>query len=373
MDAKQIISWLSGIFVSILSSTAIAGLPSLKDFNANHTDMYASLLYLQPGSDGLNYAVFTSGNQPFQQSWAYQAIDPSYSPGYEFGVNHMFNDGFHSISLSWSHLNTKDSDSKQVSSGTDLKTVEFVAPEFDVGPAVFGIKRADAMVEFNFDSLKFNLGRSLQPSANLQTKFFAGVGLLRIDQTITTAFSQYAGTPATPYSYALPADPNYLFKIKSQSSYLGAGPDIGFNAQYQLFRNIGLVGEMSGILAAGKSRAKENYTANSTRLIEIGFSPSQQKLTVPDSTDVVVGFDGKLGVFYQNKNSRFSRIRLETGYRLSGYYNPITAVTPTSLVQVGTIVATPEFSTGTMAINSSKVKRYKYDVNGLYLTLGVAL
>ena len=373
MNVSKLVNVFCVLTLNCVYTSAFAELLKDEPISNNKAEVYAELLYLQPSSNNLKYAVFVSGQQPYSQSWHYQEINPSYSAAFELGLNYNFIQPQVSASLSWLHLNTSDSDFKQASQNTDLQTVEFVAPSYEVGPPVFGIKRADSSVKFAFDSIELNAGKLFQYSDKLSAKVFGGLNILRVHQNLTTVFSDYAGSPATPYSYALPPDPLFLFETQNVSKYTGAGPDLGLNVQYSVFKGFGLVGELLGTLTAGRMSVVDNFNSTSTRLVNLGLSPSYQAVTTPNSTEVVSGFDGKLGLFYRHTGpQQLSNFTLEAGYRLAYYNNAIGEVAPASLVQAGTVLITPEFATGTMAINSTEARSRNFTFNGPYANLKLA-
>jgi hypothetical protein len=79
-------------------------------------DAYGEVLFLQPYSDNLKYAVFVSGTQPYYQSWHYQAITPRYAPAFEVGLHAFFTEAqsdFSRAALSWLHLESHDNGFKQ--------------------------------------------------------------------------------------------------------------------------------------------------------------------------------------------------------------------------------------------------------------------
>ncbi|MCL9683024.1 Lpg1974 family pore-forming outer membrane protein [Legionella maioricensis] len=372
MNLTKLISAFCGLTLSCVYTTTFAEL--LKDEPAKkNLELYGGLLYLQPNSDNLKYAVFVSGNQPYSQSWHYQEIHPAYSPAFEVGLNYNFSASPYQANVNWLHLDTSNSTFKQASQSTDLSTVEFVAPAYEVGPPVFGIKRADSTVKFDFDSIDINASKLFEYSPNLRARLFGGLNILRINQTLTTVFSDYAGAPATPYSYALPPDPQFFFETQNKSEYLGAGPDLGLNVQYVVYRGFGVVGELAGMLTAGGISVVDNFTASSARLTFLGLSPSHQEVTTPDVTQVVTGFDGKLGLFYNYSGRHIDSLTIEAGYRLAYYNNAIAEVSPATLVQAGTVFITPSFATGTMAINSTEARSRNFSVNGPYVNLTLAV
>jgi hypothetical protein len=280
----------------------------------NHTaEAYASLLYLQPNADNLRYAVFVSGNQPYHQSWYNQTINPAYSPNFDIGFNYSAEDTGYNSALSWLHLDTSDSASKQANESIQNATVEFVGPSYDVGPLVFGIKHAESTVKFAFDSILINAGRSIQPLPHLRINVFGGLDLLRIKQTITTVFGDYQGAEPTAYSYGLPADPAFSFQTQNVSTYLGIGPDLGLDARYQRDNGLGVAGSFLGTVTVGSVSSKDSFKSTSTRLNLLGVNPSQQFLTTPNATQVVPGVDGRLSVFYDYQGPKVSKLTLD-GY-----------------------------------------------------------
>ncbi|MDF1827041.1 MAG: Lpg1974 family pore-forming outer membrane protein [Legionellaceae bacterium] len=373
MDFNKSLNFFLGGLFCLVQPHAFAG--TVGTAPVNKADIYASLLYFQPNSNNLNYAVFVSGLQPLYQSWHYQSINPDYSPGFEVGGNYTFSNALYQASVDWVHLNTRDSSFKQASQSTTLATVEFVAPPFEQSPPVFGIKRADSTAAFNFDSIELNVGRMFehQHHSQLRAKLYGGLNVLRIKQTLTTVFSDMQGSPATPYSYALSPDPSFSFQLKNTSDYVGVGPDLGINIAYTVTHGLGVLGDFVGTLTAGNVRVKDQFTSTSARLTALGVGVSQQEITVPDATRVVPGFDGKLGVFYNYFGKNIPKLTFEVGYRFAAYINAISTVNPSTLVQAGTVILTPEFATGTMAIVSSDVRDRPFNFNGPYLKLNVAI
>ncbi len=355
------------------SQDLLSGKMVKKEQTNNKSGFYAGLLFIQPSSDNLKYATFVSGTQPYYQSWHYQAINPDYSPAFELGFNYAIPQTLYGAAVNWIHLNSSDSSFKQASRNTDLTTVEFVAPPYEMSPPVFGIKRADSTVDFDFDGVLLNAEKLVVYSPHLQARFFGGLNILRLDQKVTTTFSDYAGTPPTPYSYPLPPDPSFSFKTENVSEYLGAGPDLGLNIQYQLDSGFGVIGQFLGSLTVGVIKAQDNFTSTSARLTALGIGTSHQKITAPNATQVVPGVDGKLGLFYNYIGKDLPHINIEAGYRVAAYLNAISTVSPNTLVQPGTVIVTPEFSTGTMAIVSTDARSRPFYFNGPYINLKLTM
>jgi len=337
------------------------------------TDFYVGLLYIKPYSDNLKYATFVSGTQPYYQSWHYQAIDPDYSPAFELGFNYAVPQTPYDAAVDWIHLDSSDTSFKQASRNTDLMTVEFVAPPYEMSPPVFGIKRVNSKVKFEFDGILVNAVKSVTYGQHVQAKFFGGLNILRLNQRVTTIFSDYAGSPGTPYSYPLPPDPSFSFKTETVSEYLGAGPDVGVNVQYKMDSGFGILGQFLGSLTVGRIKTQDNFTSTSARLTTLGIGTSRQYITAPNATQVVPGADGKLGLFYNYQKNSSLDLTIEAGYRIAAYLNAISTVNPGTLVQPGTVFVTPEFSTGTMAIVSTEATSRPFNFNGPYINLKMAM
>ncbi len=353
------------------------GAGALKSDTFKSIDFYAGLLFLQPQSDNLKYATFVAGTQPYYQSWHYLAINPSYSPAFELGMNAFFSNDQYGVSnaaLNWLHLGSHDTSFKQATRNTDLQTVQFVGPVYEMSPPVFSIKRVNSRVDFGFDSILMNVVKRFEVSKRLQANVFGGLNVLRITQTLSIIFSDNAGSPATDYSYALEPDPSFSFKTENVSKYWGVGPDLGLDIWYKLYQDtsensFGGVGRILGSLTVGSISAQDNFTSTSQRLTALGIGTSHQEITAPNASQVVPGFDGKLGVYYNYHGKNLPEITLEAGYRVAAYLNAISTISPNTLVQPGTFRATPEFATGTMAIVSTDARSRPFNFNGPYFNL----
>ena len=364
MDCRNVLRVMCCLTISLCP-------PVFADSPNNKTNFHIEGLYLQPNSNNLKYAVFVSGNQPYQQSWHNKSINPGYSPAFELGFDYAIHESSYNVSIDWLHANTSDSGSAQASQNTDVATVQFVAPPYDVGPAVFGIKRADSNVKSNLNNVNLDVGKVFEYGAELKGRVFTGISILNISQKLTTTFSDYAGSPEIPgQAYALPADPDFYFTSKNTSDYNGVGPNVGVYLQYENSYGFGVAAQFTGALTVGSISAKDKFTSASHRLIALGMNPSQQEITTPNTIQFVPSFDGKIGVLYDHAWSTISTT-IEAGYRFTYYINAISTISPDTLVQAGDDPAIPEFSTGTMAINSTTSTNGPFSLSGPYLNLMV--
>lgn len=367
MNSIRLYKVICAITFTLLATTVLANQPDT--LTNNKSTAHLTLLSLQPGNNNVKYAVFVSGNQPLSQSWHNQVVNAKYAPAFELGFNYGFDPSFYNMSIDWLHFNSSDSRTKQASENTDPTTVEFVAPSYDVGPAVFGIKRAKGTVDYDLNSIFLNIGKNYDYNANLHIRVFGGLNLLRIRQTLRTVFSDYAGSPPIfTQAYGLPADPDFYFQTKNSSQYQGIGPDLGVNIRLEN-NGVGLITQFSGALTAGSIHAVDHFRSASRRLMDNGIATSSQEITTPSSKEVVPALDSKLGLFYEHTWKNACDLTIEAGYRLAYYINAIAKINPDTLVQAGANIAIPEFATGTMAINSTTDSTTSFNVKGPYISI----
>lgn len=354
--------------VALLNAAAVYAMEQ----KSHHLDLQFGWLNLKPMSNNYTYAYAVSGTQPYFQNWAAQALDPSYSSAYELGLVYQLKENILSTSLDWLHLDTKDFSAKQGNQTLNESNIAFVGPPFEMSPPVFGVRRADAELRTNFDNVALNLEKVFTVSEEwLSAKITGGINFLYVKQNISTTFSDLVGSEPTPYTYPLPPDPNFSMNLQSISQFIGTGPDLGLSGQLELFKGLSLIGGASGSLNVGTVSVQENFRGTSARLTQNGIGVSQQRIITPNKTQIVPGFDGKLGLLYQVKTKQIPSFSIEGGYRLMSYINAISTTTPQTLVQPGTNPAVPEFSTGTMAIVSTTQQDRPFNLNGPYLALRV--
>lgn len=343
------------------------------DEQANQVAINLGWLYLKPTSNNHTYAYYVSGTQPYNQSWHAQAINPSHSSAFELGLEYIFQDNKLGLAGNWVHLHSTDSANKQGNQTLEVANIEFVAPPFEMSPPVFGIRHAEAQLSYNYDDFMVNLEKILTTPTWMHAKIIAGIKVLRLKQTMDTTFSDLVGAEPTPYTYPLTPDPSFSFEIQSISNFIGVGPDLGLTAELEILKGLSVVGAAFASLNVGTTSIQENFTSTSQSLTQLGIGVSEQQVTTPNKTQIVPGFDGKLGLRYQFKSLHNLNTTLEAGYRLISYINAISTTNPQTLVQPGQNPSVPEFSTGTMAIVSMTQQDRPFNMNGPYLELKLTI
>src|SRR5207253_3487410 len=132
-----------------------------------------------------------------------------------------------------------------------------------------GIKHVDSTVNFDFDNVLLDFGKMADYGSHIQARLYGGIDILKLNQTITTTFGDYAGCPATAYSYALPPDPSFSFQTENVSKYLGAGPGLGLDLRYTTNSGFGILGDVLGMLTVGTIKTQDNFTSTSARLTSV--------------------------------------------------------------------------------------------------------
>lgn len=354
------------VSVALLSATTVYALQQ----EQHHTEVQLSWLNLKPMSNNYTYAYYVAGTQPYFQDWHAQTINPAYSSAFELGLLYSVKENVLNANIDWLHLDSRDSTQKRGNQTTQETDIEFVGTPFEMSPPVFGIRHAKANLRYNFDDVALNLERLFSVSDGLMSgKLIGGLNILYLKQNISTTFNELVGAEPTPYTYPLPPDPTFSFNIQSISEFAGAGPDIGVQGELALFKGLSLVGTASGSLNVGTLSVQENFKATSAELTRKGIGVSKQQITTPNKTQVVPGFDGKLGLIYRVKSKQMPDFSVEAGYRLVSYINAISTTSPQTLVQPGDNPGVPEFSTGTMAIVSVAQHDRPFNLNGPYVTL----
>lgn len=144
-------------------------------FDINKSSFYIGLLYIEPSTNNLRYATLVSGTQPYYQSWHYQEIEPGYHPAVELGLTYAIPHSSYNVAIDWLHLNSNDSASTQASTNVSETTLEFVGPPYEMSPPVFGIKAANSKVNFDFDNVLLDVGKSQSMDLIFKLGFMAAL------------------------------------------------------------------------------------------------------------------------------------------------------------------------------------------------------
>lgn len=290
--------------------------------DAPRFEFTSAFLYLKPGSGSLEYGTLVSPLPPLSPHWENQAIDPDFSPAFQFGTRYMVPETGNDLRTSWTHLNSTDSAS--FVGAPD----QFAGPSYLIGPGGNAYNVGSGSVNFRFDTVNFEAGHMWRAGRPFQVRVFGGVQYASIDQTITGTFHDYAGT--------------FRQTNVTDSTFSGAGPRLGVNAQFN-GRYFQFVGDMAVCALIGNQHLSQKFNTISPTIP--GGNP--QTFTSPDATQVVPGLDSRLGSAYSLPLGR-GIFKVEAGYQAAVYVNAINSysltqvTTPPNIQAIGVFYATAQ-------------------------------
>src|SRR5579872_409699 len=288
-------------------------------------EIHGSALYMQPTGSNLHYAAEAIPIPVPSPDWNIFSIDTDYHFGFDVGIAGICHCSNTNLMLNWEHFHSKDSASKQVSSQN------MIGPFFEIGPDASAYTKAHGRVTYHFDEVDLDYGVFLQLGERLHMNWFGGVSFARIKQTL---FSKYSNVENT-----------IVRSIKVPSTFLGAGPKFGVNFCYLFGKGFHLVGETGASLLVGPQKNHTNYSALSPFLPSIGITPpNNQRTHVQKGTQVVPGFEGKLGLAYAYTFCNDVMLKFEAGYATQVYINAIRSI------DMGSEVVTPPVLPDTVGV-----------------------
>lgn len=312
MNRKSRLALSSTIAFTILSTALSAWDCCLPDF-----ELYGEALYLQPNGNDLYYGVEADGLDPdiavpaLSPNWNTLDIDPNYHWGFEIGAKALFSSDTN-IDVSWERYHSKDSKSFTAPAADGY----MVGPFFDIGPNSAAYKIAQGKAVYHFDEVNLNFGKSVCLFENLHTNMFVGVSYAHIKQSIFSSFSNTDGTTSR--------------SIYSPSKFDGVGPQAGLEYNYALCENLFISGNSIASCFIGKMKTHTTFESYSPELTTLGIpQPNTQNTNVKSRTQLVPGFEQKLGLTYlltcNNWNANF-----EIGYRCQIYWNAVRTIDMTA-------------------------------------------
>lgn len=274
---------------------------------------YGEFLYMQPNFNNLYYGASAIGINyddshiaaVASPNWTILQMEPDYHPGFEIGVRCTLDDANLQIGANWEWLHGNDSDSFQTSSLNGY----MVGPFWDIGPNSASYKIARGKLDSQFDAVNLTFARELCFFNNFHTRFYGAAAFIRIKQDLRCTYSNLSD--------------NVSRVIDNTSTFLGAGPQVGVDYDYRMYKSFFFSGSSVLSMIMGQMQNTESYQSYTPVLTGIGLSqPNNQRTTVPDRAQLVPGFEQKLGFTYLATWNRV-RATLEIGYRCQAYLNAV--------------------------------------------------
>ncbi|MBS0620715.1 MAG: hypothetical protein JSS61_04580 [Verrucomicrobia bacterium] len=321
------------IAVSLFSLAAHADTSTNPRSNADiflsspaHTfELEINSLILKPTGGDLHYAAEAVPLPLPSPHWKIQDIHTDYHYGFDIGLRGIFHSAYTFLSLNWERFHASDSASKKVSSNN------MIGPFFEIGPDASVYKKAHGNVSFHFDEVNLDYGIFMNFGERLQTNLFAGVSFARIKQTLTSKYSNYSGSIRRT--------------IKTPSSFMGAGPQLGLEFGYKIVEGFHLNGKARASLFIGTQKNHTSYKSFDPALGGLGITPpNKQSTQVSNATQIVPGLEGALGLSYVFSFRKHYMVKLEAGYQAQVYIDSIQSV------DIGSEVNTPPVAPDTVGV-----------------------
>jgi len=323
------------------ASDAVSTIPTpTSGFSVNLTG-----LYLQPGANNLNYAVYTHPLPITTPNWSQVSVKPGYTPALNLGLQYNFADPMNKANIDWLYLSSNSTNSFS-SYGVNAS----VAPPYYFGPLAQALvgTNATSKVQIQLDNIAMTLGHLINLGLKIQVDPFAGISGTYLKEDIT---STYMGNDSS-------ANP-YTVTSYNTSKFTGIGPRFGMNGSFFITNRFAVSARIAASLFAGTMRTYTNFSSfgagNHVAAYTVLANQSQNR--------VVPEVDSKLEVSYLiPMRGGKSNLTLAAGYLFSAYVNGITQVVPTALVPGA-------FNGGTLAVETAGQTQSDLDLNGPYASL----
>jgi len=312
----------SALALSNLAADAQTDIPLLqkcspKNYSCSKTtyEIYGQWLFLQPNGSNIYYAVeaFPYDNAiatpPVSPNWQVFEIDPSYDSGFEVGAQFFFPNNDLYLKFNWEWLHTIDKESMQVAPES-LGTGNMVGPIFDIGPNSAAYARAKGKAVFQFDAVNSIFGKSLCLGNDLTLRLFTGAGFVRIKEGMLSTYSSTNGITSRT--------------VSASSTFIGGGPQFGADFDFLLGRSVYFTGSTLAALYMGQLQNHTTFKSYSPflpALFDVA-NPNIQHTTVPNRTQLVPGFEEKLGFSYMATFCS-SKWTFGLGYQFQIYLNAV--------------------------------------------------
>lgn len=318
-------------------------------------ELYGSWLFLQPNGSNIYYAVEAF---PFDTSiavpevspnWEVFEINPDYRSGFEVGAKVLFPKSDMNLTLNWERLHTSDSSSMDIALPGNM-----VGPFFNIGPNSTLYTRAQGRATFHFDTARFLVGKKICFMNDLRTNLYAGAAFARIKQTVfSNFFNQFGATSRS---------------INAPSTFTGAGPQFGVDFDYRLFAQLYFTGNSSVTLLMGQLKNHTTFKSYSPGLSGFGIpQPNVQRTNVPNRTQVIPGFEEKLGFSYLFCFGP-CRLTLAAGYQFQIYLDAVQSVDMTAPQVLPPLIAGLTVDMGVYAVGFERTLS-NFMLTGPYVSL----
>ena len=321
-------------------------------------DFYGECLFLQPNGSSLAYAVEafpldTSISVPaVSPNWQVFEIFPNYSPAFNVGARVLFSDMDTSISANWERLFSSKKDSHTVAG----INAEMIGPIADIGPNSHNYSEAETKAKFHFDAVNLTFGQRFAVFNRFYPNIFAGGSFARIKQIVHSKYeNKSAATSRT---------------INNYSTFIGAGPKLGFDFDYRIVAGFFFNTCSSLSLIIGESQNGTHYESTAPDLATLGIpQPNTQQTSVPNRTQTIPALEERLGFSYAGL-FKCCKITFGFGYQAQIYLNAIQTFDMTAPQVLPSLIPGASVDDGVYAVGFARTLS-NFILTGPYASLGL--
>jgi hypothetical protein len=337
-------------------------------------DVRAGLLYLQPSSDDLGYAVVTfeenfSSPVPIATPyWVIESFEPDYEPGFEVGARYAFARPGANVQMNWQRLRSKTLDFIPPMQ----ETGQWVSPFSQTGPpeaetyqemldntGVNDLRYADGRLEFAYDSVDLDLGQQVNVGSAVEFRLLAGLRYARLQEQLVSNFYGWEPPAGTPF----PESVQRWISLNNTSNFWGVGPRVGLDTACNLGGGWRVTGNFAGALLMGRKQpAQYLFRATTPELAAIGIDENVESIASGKFSDVVSAFDARLGLAWAHQLQKGGLLSLDVGVMASVYNNAFMGYETNNNVLALQI--------GSLSTASMRQTESDFTLHGFYLTGG---
>jgi hypothetical protein len=350
-----------GTFALLTSSYADqSAAPQPTKIDSSHREVFLShpaysflvsfqALALKPSASNLHYSVQADPLPLPSPNWRVHEVHPEYHFGFDVGLREEFHHINSCLTLDWEHFDSLDSNRAY------LPSEEMIGPFFEIGPDASAYTKAKGHGFFRFNEVDLDYRIHVNFGDRLKTELFAGVSFVKIRQITHALFSDVSGSN--------------IRAIKVPSLFWGVGPQVGFEFCYRIVKGFQWVGKGKASLYAGRMKNHTNYKSATPALIPLGIMPpNEQRVDVSNRSQVVPGFEGRLGAAYAYSFCKHYMFKVEIGYQAQIYLNAIQST------DIGSQVIIPPVPQNTVGVYARTFQRTlsNFALAGPYATIDFA-
>ncbi|MBA2655066.1 MAG: hypothetical protein H0U71_08400 [Gammaproteobacteria bacterium] len=309
-------------------------------------------LSLRPTDDFLTHINYLTtqavGGTTF---WAIDNANTDYLPGFRIALHYDYCP-LQSLNLAYGHVSGITNTRVDVPSGSKALSapISFFLSS-DAARAFIGNVTTVALSQkTHFDNVDLVYNKSYPVNCFVNLDLLVGIQALGVSERMNV---EHILTNATG---EFGAD-----NVHYNNNSVGVGPEIGAGVSLKLLEKLSLFSSAEAIVLGGYSSSKfhEHFAA-------VGATPNDLNLHFDDSTRVVPGVSGQIGLRYSNDFRHFG-FKISAGYQLAKYFNFIdnNAFIDTDLgsITTGVAITTPH----------EKRELSDFSVGGFFASVGVHL